>query len=71
VAKLSDYVVRFIADQGVEHVFLVTGGGAMHLDESLARETSIAPSDSSRCIAQPPVTRKTCSTRWSAMKRTT
>jgi acetolactate synthase-1/2/3 large subunit len=43
VAKLSDYVIRFIADQGVRHVFLVTGGGAMHLDESLARETSIEP----------------------------
>jgi len=33
--KLSDYVVRFIADQGVKHVFLVTGGGAMHLNQSL------------------------------------
>jgi acetolactate synthase I/II/III large subunit len=43
VPKLSDYVVRFIAEQGVGHVFLVTGGGAMHLDESLARETSIEP----------------------------
>jgi acetolactate synthase-1/2/3 large subunit len=43
VAKLSDYVVRFIADQGIRHVFLVTGGGAMHLDESLARETSLEP----------------------------
>lgn len=41
--KLSDYVVRFIADQGVKHVFLVTGGGAMHLDESLAREKSLEP----------------------------
>jgi acetolactate synthase I/II/III large subunit len=35
--KLSDYVIRFIADQGVQHVFLVTGGGAMHLNESLSR----------------------------------
>jgi acetolactate synthase-1/2/3 large subunit len=35
--KLSDYVIRFIADQGVKHVFLVTGGGAMHLNDSLAR----------------------------------
>src|ERR1700691_5650680 len=37
MAKLSDYVIRFIADQGVKHVFLVTGGGAMHLNESLSR----------------------------------
>jgi acetolactate synthase-1/2/3 large subunit len=41
--KLSDYVVRFVAEQGVKHVFLVTGGGAMHLNHSLACETAIEP----------------------------
>jgi len=41
--KLSDYVVRFIAEQGVKHVFLVTGGGAMHLNQSLGIETAIEP----------------------------
>jgi acetolactate synthase-1/2/3 large subunit len=35
--KLSDYVVRFVAEQGVRHVFLLVGGGAMHLNDSLAR----------------------------------
>ena len=35
--KLSDYVIRFVADLGVKHVFLVTGGGALHLNDSLAR----------------------------------
>jgi acetolactate synthase-1/2/3 large subunit len=35
--KLSDYVVRFVANLGVKHVFLVTGGGAMHLNASLAQ----------------------------------
>ncbi len=35
--KLSDYVLKFVADLGVKHVFLVTGGGAMHLNDSLAR----------------------------------
>jgi acetolactate synthase-1/2/3 large subunit len=39
--KLSDYVVRFIADQGVKHVFLVTGGGAMHLNQSLGAQPAI------------------------------
>lgn len=33
--KLSDYVFRFIADLGVRHVFMVAGGGAMHLNDSL------------------------------------
>jgi acetolactate synthase-1/2/3 large subunit len=41
--KLSDYLVQFVADQGVKHVFLVTGGGAMHLNESLSRCTAIEP----------------------------
>lgn len=39
--KLSDYVVKFIAEQGVKHVFLVTGGGAMHLNQSLGAESRI------------------------------
>jgi acetolactate synthase-1/2/3 large subunit len=41
--KLSDYVFQFVADQGVQHVFLVTGGGAMHLNASLAAEKRITP----------------------------
>jgi acetolactate synthase-1/2/3 large subunit len=41
--KLSDYVVRFIAEQGVKHVFLVTGGGAMHLNQSLGAEAALTP----------------------------
>ena len=35
--KLSDYVIRFVAELGVKHVFLVSGGGAMHLNDSLGR----------------------------------
>lgn len=40
--KLSDYVARRLADWGVRHVFLVTGGGAMHLNDSLGTEQRIA-----------------------------
>jgi len=32
--KLSDYVAEFVAAQGVGHVFMIPGGGAMHLNES-------------------------------------
>jgi acetolactate synthase I/II/III large subunit len=35
--KLSDYVIQFISNLGVRHVFLVAGAGAMHLNDSLAR----------------------------------
>ncbi len=43
MTKLSDYVIQFVADLGVKHVFLVTGGGAMHLNESLSRCSCIQP----------------------------
>jgi acetolactate synthase-1/2/3 large subunit len=39
--KLSDYVAKFVADLGVRDVFMVTGGGAMHLNNSLAAESRI------------------------------
>lgn len=35
--KLSDFVFQFIAAQGVKHVFMFPGGGAMHLVDSLGR----------------------------------
>ncbi len=35
--KLSDYVMSFVARQGVRHVFFLPGGGAMHLNDSLGR----------------------------------
>ncbi len=41
--KLSDYVLAFVADQSVGHCFLVTGGGAMPLNQSLAHESRIVP----------------------------
>jgi acetolactate synthase-1/2/3 large subunit len=39
--KLSDYVMRRLADFGVRHVFMLPGGGAMHLNDSLARRKDI------------------------------
>jgi acetolactate synthase-1/2/3 large subunit len=39
--KLSDYVIQFVAEQGVKHVFMLPGGGAMHLNESLGRCTDL------------------------------
>jgi acetolactate synthase-1/2/3 large subunit len=41
VIKVSDYIARRIAELGVKHVFLVTGGGAMHLDDSLGRRPEL------------------------------
>ena len=39
--KLSDYIVGQLADWGVRHIFLVTGGGSMHLNNSIGQEPRI------------------------------
>lgn len=39
--KISDYVIKFLAELGVEKVFCVTGGGAMHLNDSLGRSEQV------------------------------
>ena len=39
--KLSDYVVDFVARQGVKHMFMLPGGGAMHLNDSLGKHPDI------------------------------
>jgi len=39
--KISDYIMEFIADLGVEHVFCVTGGGAMHMNNSLGQSSRL------------------------------
>ena len=36
--RVSDYIFRSLADYGVKHVFLVVGGGAMHLNDALKKE---------------------------------
>lgn len=38
--KLSDYIAKRLKDHGVEHFFMVSGGGAMHLNDSLGRVLS-------------------------------
>jgi acetolactate synthase-1/2/3 large subunit len=35
--RLADYVMRRIVEAGVSHVFMVPGGGAMHLNDALGR----------------------------------
>ena len=44
--KLSDYVAQRIADFGTRHIFMLTGGGAMHLNDSFGHEPRL------KCIFQ-------------------
>lgn len=39
--KLSDYIFQYLAEQEVKHVFLLSGGGCMHLVDSLGRNQEI------------------------------
>jgi len=39
--RVADYVFKYLADYGVNHVFLVTGGGSMHLNDALKKEKRI------------------------------
>lgn len=36
--KLSDYIAKRLKEHGVERFFMVSGGGAMHLNDSLGKE---------------------------------
>ncbi|MDW2996073.1 MAG: thiamine pyrophosphate-binding protein [Alphaproteobacteria bacterium] len=35
--KVTDYIAKRLKEHGVEHFFMVSGGGAMHLNDSLGR----------------------------------
>jgi acetolactate synthase-1/2/3 large subunit len=39
--KLSDYVVRFLHDAGIKRIFMLTGGGSMHLVDSVGRQPGL------------------------------
>ena len=41
--RVADYLVRQLADMGVENVFMLPGGGAMHLNDALTLEPRITP----------------------------
>ncbi len=41
--RVADYIAASLADHGVETVFMVTGGGAMHLNDAFGREKRISP----------------------------
>lgn len=41
--RVADVIARILADHGITTVFLVTGGGAMHLNDAMGREKRLAP----------------------------
>lgn len=41
--RIADYIAARCADAGARHVFLVTGGGAMHLNDAFGRHPDLTP----------------------------
>ncbi len=39
--KVSDYIIKFIENLGVKHVFLISGGGNIHLIDSIGRSNKL------------------------------
>ena len=39
--RVADYIIQFLEDLGVKAIFLVPGGGAMHLNDALAKSAKI------------------------------
>jgi acetolactate synthase I/II/III large subunit len=41
MVRVADYIAQFLEKRGIKHVFTVTGGGAMFLNDGLAKSTNI------------------------------
>lgn len=39
--KVSDYVMKYLVELGIDKVFFISGGGAMHLNDSLGRQDGL------------------------------
>ena len=39
--KVSDYIAQKLVDEGITDAFMVTGGGAMHLDDGLGHQPGL------------------------------
>jgi len=39
--KLSDYIIKYLEELNVKHMFMLPGGGAMHLNDSLGKSKKI------------------------------
>jgi len=39
--KVSDYVAQFLIENGIKDLFLISGGGIMHLLDSVAKQKNL------------------------------
>lgn len=41
LVKVTDFIAQFLVEQHIKHVFMLTGGGAMHLNDSLGKRSEL------------------------------
>ncbi len=41
MVKVTDYIAQRLVENGTKHVFMITGGGAMHLNDSLGKRPGL------------------------------
>ena len=41
IVKISDYIADFLVKNNIKDVFMITGGGAMHLNDSLGHKEGL------------------------------
>jgi len=39
--RVADYIAQLVAEADIEHVFMITGGGAMHLNDAFGRRADL------------------------------
>jgi acetolactate synthase-1/2/3 large subunit len=42
MVKVTDYIADFLVEKGIEHVFMLVGGGAMHLNDSCGKHPQLS-----------------------------
>ena len=47
IKKVSDYIADFLVTNGIKDMFTVTGGGAMHLNDSFGHKKELNCSENS------------------------
>ena len=43
MVRLADYVIQRIVDEGVKHIFLITGRGILYLSDAVAKNEEVTP----------------------------
>ena len=41
MVRVADYVTQFLENKGIDHIFMITGGGAMFLNDGIAKSINI------------------------------